>query len=364
MTEFEEYLIEPSISEVSRHKSLEKLRAPDKLLEYQSFKEKSQFFSQLFISDEEKLDQLLAAPTNHLIYRGVCEAKYMLYNSLQRTIIGKKIKKSYVDLWRTLINNAKEAQSGILVKYFNFVETKNLTDVAWLSYLQHHGCPTPLIDWTYSFEKALFFASNVSAHDDCLEKIENYVSIYAVHDWIADSLSLKSTLNELFSPIGSQSMLGEQALTKVDQIFVDEFGEQLASAAQDILQKRRRSRYFRERLQHIHDIDLLSTCALTFISDKDEFHELTLRVINSLNIVAQDGAFFFNPHPFAPLDWVFEKELVEPTSQEYNNCYCYNIHKALMPRIAEHLRSRDILKTTVFPDPYEICNKIAVGVLL
>lgn len=286
----------------------------------------------------------------------------MLYNSLQRAVIANtaKYEKTYKTIWTELIKGVSNAQNGILVKYFQCLGIEHITDLAWLSYLQHYGCPTPMLDWTYDIQKALFFAADRARSDEDSSEIENYISVYVIHEPIALELSPKSDIQELFSPIGEKSHLNDSVIDKINQAIHDSLGDQMLGLVNEELKKRRRIRYFDRRIHKLFDVDMLASRNITFVSDRDNNPELSMRLLNSLNIVSQDGAFFFNPHPFAPLEWVLEK-CVKPNcpDNEYDNCYSINIHIDLLPVLHGRITELGYSRRTIYPDPYEICATVA-----
>jgi hypothetical protein len=366
---FEAYLGEASIVAMSAERDVAQIVPPASLGEYQSFQEKSHFFSQIFIEDEQKLDEafrLYNARTD-LIYRGVNQAKFKLYNSLQRCILPQKDRfaKPYRSVWSELIQCAAGAQEGLLPKYFERQGMQHMTDLAWLSYLQHYGCPTPLLDWTLNFCKALYFALDGADDLSFSDDIACYVSVYAIHDALANLLSPKAELNNVFERIAEQSKFDASlSPPALDKVLGELFGEEMVASAQDMVRKRRRARFFHDRLHRLLDADLLATMPAAFISDRDPYNELVLRVENNLNIVAQDGAFFFNSHPFAPLEWVFEKHIA-PSSPagDHDNCYSLNIHKSLKPAVLARLQDLGYSRAAVYPDSRHICQMVAREVL-
>src|SRR5690606_1174552 len=64
----------------------------EQLSEYESILQKAQFFEQFSINTEEEFDLFFDEyfPKQKIIYRGVKEAKWRLYNSLQRHWITTK----------------------------------------------------------------------------------------------------------------------------------------------------------------------------------------------------------------------------------------------------------------------------------
>jgi len=87
------------------------------------------------------------------IYRGHRDANWNLETSLERRLKELGIPLSRAD-WA----------EGVLLREFQRgygLHSEGVPpddDLQWLSVMQHYGCPTRLLDWTYSFWAAVFFA--------------------------------------------------------------------------------------------------------------------------------------------------------------------------------------------------------------
>lgn len=129
--------------------------------EYASTLQKSNSFDQENIDTIEQFDQLYEdyREKEGMLFRGQREAKWRLYSSIQRYWIQKELFKSnrsFQSFLESLVHQGratfKNDLRGLAAKYNIDVEN----DIATLGYLQHHGCPTPLLDWTFKFPIALF----------------------------------------------------------------------------------------------------------------------------------------------------------------------------------------------------------------
>ncbi len=172
-----------------------------KLKEYRSLDEKADFFEQENINSKEELDDLFEANSpsrlsDKFIFRGVNEAKFKLYNSAQRSWLNLELGSTdaeYRDFIQTIINNGKNWQNRLLEKFFNAFG-QPAYDISVLSFLQHYKAPTPLLDWTYSFDNASFFAvENYTSPNSDID-IENYFSIYQID---VESFKIKNLLKLL-----------------------------------------------------------------------------------------------------------------------------------------------------------------------
>ncbi len=270
---------------------------------YKALQEKSQYFIKRNLKID-KLSDLLellkefdSSGKSEVLFRGQPEAKFMLYSSLQRLWIDRKLEKhyeSYRELIINLINNSKEWNTGLITRYLrNSGRQEN--DMSILSIMQHYGVPTPLLDFTYDISKSLFFAIQSLDSSPPGSEIERYFSIYFIYR---------------NNPV-------------------------LA-------------------LSHGHaeiNLDLMLNSGITLIDNDDEAY----RIQNNLNILNQEGAFIFNSSPKDPLEKHYYK-YVSKLSRTSGTDYppeiggCININKTLAIPIQKHLQEKGINNRSMFPD--------------
>lgn len=105
-------------------------------------------------SDLARLEGRFSRQTNQWIFRGHTDAAWKLETTLERQLRGIRPKQGSVS---TL--------EGGLLRRFKRQAHHHLDDVPepnswleWLALMQHHGAPTRLLDFTYSFFVGLYFA--------------------------------------------------------------------------------------------------------------------------------------------------------------------------------------------------------------
>jgi hypothetical protein len=262
------------------------------------------------------LQKLETIDTTNTIFRGQCEAKYMLYSSLQRLWSEKKLQnhyESYKELIKNLIKNCKTWNSGLISKYFkNSGWTEN--DLSFLSIMQHYGVPTPLLDFTYDLNKSLFFATENVDFSPPNKEIDNYISIYYL-------------FKQNFVLISSDFFI-EKVLSYASQ--------------NNIIKKK--------------DLDLTMQFDMILIDNTDQAYQIQ----NNLNILNQNGAFIFNSSPTDPLEihylnWLkIIKRIIEKRGDNITPPKeiggCININKKLTNEIKEYLNKKGIDKSSMYPD--------------
>ena len=183
---------------------------------YHSIEEKSEKFNYFKIDTKNDFDktydkllkQYKDQENKNLIYRGCNNATFKLYNSAQRHWIQKESNNwgiDFHDFIKQEIDNAKSWQDGLLVKFYKSFGHTTAYELAVLSFLQHYAAPTPLLDWTYSFDNSLFFAIDGLKQNES-DGLENYCSVYII--------SKGHNYNELIN----YADLHEQAKTRLEEI--------------------------------------------------------------------------------------------------------------------------------------------------
>jgi hypothetical protein len=327
----------------------------DHIAEYGSFVQKSLFFDQTEITTKGQIDELIVKykdSKTHL-FRGQSEAKWRLYSTLQRWWIWDKMEKSdkkFLEVLKNMIlaggNDYKKEINEILKK----IDVDTINDVSILGFLQHHGCPTPLLDWTYDFKTSLFFSIDGINTKQSPKEIDNYLSVYFIKEEHFDNGSMRKILDENLQTIGEELKLGL-----------------IAQIAKDENQQKEMEKHFKERsffdnsriqgsglINHMTKIEHMINFPISYFSDNDKGSGIAFSITNSENIKKQNGVFVWNSDYAKPLEVVGNEQYCEAKSQsepdDYRFCECYNISKELVPYIIEKLEEYNINKDTIYPD--------------
>ena len=273
-----------------------------------------------------KLEEFYA--TGDFIFRCCSEAKYKLYNSAQRYYITNEIYKQvssndipahYDNFISDLIVECKgwnnETVKKLLIK--NKIHEEN--SLAYLSYMQHFGALSPLLDFTFDPYIALFFAVDNISYTPSDNEIDNYFSIYYTYQNATIFEAWKSTFN-ITAPNLSQ---GNIPYSDVNQ-----------------------------NVMHI------------LLPDNEGY-----QILNNTNIINQRGLFFYNNSPLQPLEEKYFEfaDLVKQNlgqkmfdhllmHEQFANCF--NIHKSLVPYIKDVLAAKGITKEYIYPDVYKMKTAI------
>lgn len=299
-----------------------------KLPEYRSIEEKKPMFDHVKIDDKKTLtnhlDHLLA-DNSPCIFRGVREARYKLFTSVQREWITNGLGRHTTinDLVGSLLNNIR--QNTKLNDYFQSMNIVQ-TDFLYLSLLQHYSAPTPLLDFTHDHRVALYFATAGLTTAYTGNDIDNYFSLYYI----------------------DLDKVGGTRLTRMDDFLIrglergKKFCEEFAKEHPDIL-------IDKSLLDNLDQFtkwkDNLAEVPLAFVDNPKFAQPVTtpctkqMLYWSNLNIIAQEGCFLLYNNQDIPLEEYWNNSIVG----------CLDIHKSLVDSVRKNYLS-GITHDTVFPD--------------
>jgi len=318
---------------------------------YLNFNQKSTLFkngseNSFIVNTEEEFNNLIKGLNEickeksplDVIFRGVKSAKYKLFNSAQRYWIQNDLSvKKDVTYYSFLLNLLEIAKSIPVVNHvfnrYGYLENKR--DFPILALLQNYGAPTPCLDWSYTIQSALYFASSAQ-ECNCTDSIDDYISVYRIDKYkhrgeflnskdCNNGVELKEFLewNDCKPKSNSCYYLSDY---EPDGFSLDEFSyNKPYPTRQPQIQK-----------------GLIQTS------------------IFNQNIVPQDGLLVFNPHEDKCLEEMFNISVSEKGANlDLSKFYCYNIHKRLIPYIKSTiLEPKSINYKFMFPNMYDIVNEI------
>ncbi len=338
---------------------------------YKSFEEKNAHFSSSeLIDDPEELARFRKEVTSKYIFRGVNEAKYQLFTSLQRHFLSGRINKiQYRDQFSFMNQELRTLkQSPLLPAYYKSIGAP-ISDYLYMSFLQHYEAPTTLMDFTEDVDVALFFASRNIKYPNIVRDndIENFVSLYYIKsvarlpsilqlsinhciENIArqiDELSMKSNIDrgdhrilELKDLIANILSFGFLKRTELGYIVGDNKSQYLRTYMEDP--------YYNDLYSKICNyLKTHSKTALSHWNNSIKFLFQKAIVIANLNQIAQKGCFIH-----------YMPNKLDTPLEDYTNpkidIYCVNIHKSLCPHIKSLIKCN---QESLFPEPRAMARK-------
>jgi len=328
---------------------------------YNSLDEKRNYFEQeteedfFIIETKEKLDRWFRFYSSDFkrdnavdyIFRGVSEAKYKLYTSAQRLWITDNMGQwknnyTYKDFIEDMVLKAKS--NPLLKKIFDLYDySEENRDFPIICLLQHYGAPTPLLDWTYNIDCAVYFGTESIARNfnKKSESIENYISIYSIHKkelTTRNELLNLSDISEVSYPsFNSIKNLGDECNPKSNALFI-------LSDFESFIQGIDSQRLFD------HNLKIRTTKPLTSIFNQ--------------NIIAQEGLLMYNPFQDRPIEKLFNSDLFgEGQNLHLKPFKCFNIHKDLTEYLKRLIAKKGIKKNFIYPHLYDNAKEVKEAVL-
>jgi hypothetical protein len=333
--------------------------SPNHISEYETTLQKSNSFDQVNIDTIGQFDKIYEEYKSKtgFLFRGQREAKWRLYSKLQRHWILDKLSakfESYQILLEKLVQFGRAQYNERYIELLGEKHDDADNDIAVLSFLQHHGCPTPLLDWTYKFQNSLFFALDGLAYKERKREIDDYFSVYFVEEKDFEKGGMRNLIYE------SIERSQEFALNKMIEMVSDD--EERRIKMREHFKGRKAIDIKRIKgsgmIAYMLKVDKMINFPATYLGDGRP-DDITFSLNNSNNIQNQAGVFTWNADPTKPFEMVVNEQNIEANKEtnpdddtkQYVFCECFNIHKKLADHIRKVLEADGITKEFIYPTP-------------
>lgn len=283
----------------------------------------------------EELNHEMKQKELHTVFRGVNESHYRLFNSFQRLWNTRKFSElgleplQAVQLMLSLFN-----RSHVVRKYLKQLGVI-YNDWLMLSFLQHYGAASPLLDFSKNYKVALFFACKDVKFYESVKEIDDYISIYyyrnvdVIREKIAQSIVniAKSTVRDVSPSKSIKTKVWEDTLS------------------------------FSKVLEAENRALVLPTYS-NRTSIKNKMNQvITTYTTANMNVTSQEGEFVCNMDIVTPLEDLFQKKTDGGNVVKYISCV--DIHKGLVDYIIrEYLGGTiDVATMSYFPSEYAIAQQ-------
>ena len=329
--------------------------SPNHISEYESTLQKSNSFDQENIDTVEQFDKIYEdyKTKTDFLFRGQREAKWRLYSKLQRHWILDKLSEKVGDYQALLEKMVADGRDNYNAKYLESLGEQHDdadNDIAVLSFLQHHGCPTPLLDWTYRFQNALYFGLDGLESKERKREIDDYFSVYFIEEKSFEHGGMRNLIYESIEKMQEPLLLKEIAKIAKDDAHRKEMEEHFKGRKVIDIKRIKGSGL----IAHMTMIKHMVNFPATYFGDGKP-DDIIFSLNNSINIQNQAGVFTWNADPTKPFEMVVSEQnkLANNSTEdkEYVLCECFNINKKLAGHIQKRLEADGITRELIYPIP-------------
>lgn len=305
---------------------------------YQSLEYKRKFFDEFatvntpdeFEGEFSKLKEFEKNTKLHVAFRGIPEAKYKLYTSLQRELFSLNLSKKGLAKSFTLklIENAKKQTQWS--NYFNAMGI-SMNDWLYLALLQHYSAPSPLLDFSKNPKVALYFMCKGLHFGYSGEEIDHYASIvYYKNVEVCRDITQK--LTRTASDIYKNMRLESDDSIKIQDFIRDDLSF--------------------DKVMQDKEIEVITAYKKVATVKVDKNVVFSIPMTN-MNMVSQEGEFVCNISDNQPIEIMFTKG-----NKRYLSCL--NIHKSLFTYIVNRYFGDSLEQQSkmFFPSDKEIAARV------
>lgn len=283
----------------------------------------------------EELDHEMRQKELHTVFRGVNESRYRLFNSFQRLWNTRKFGELGVEPLQAAQSMLNQFNRGHVVRKYLKQLGVIYNDWLMLSFLQHYGAASPLLDFSKNYKVALFFACKDVEFYESANELGDYISIYyyrnvdVIREKIAQSIVniAKSAVRDVSPSKSIKTKIWEETLS------------------------------FSKVFEAGNRVLVLPTYS-NRTSIKNKMNQvITTYTTANMNVTSQEGEFVCNMEIVNPLEELFQKKTDEGKVVKYISCV--DIHKGLIDYIIRKYLggTMDVATMNYFPSEYAIAQQ-------